>query len=322
MKKVILLGLVCIACVWAGLTLGSEFLSPPEVVRLFFSDGGARHTVFFKIRLPRVAVGFFVGAGLAIAGAAFQALLRNPLAESYTLGISGGASLGICIGILAGAGIFVPLCAFAGALLSVFIILSIGSRRHFANPTLILLGVILNFVFSSFVLFLLALLRMEKFQETFFWLIGDLAYFPNGLFLPGMAAIFIACLLLFTFSGTLDVISMGEEKAQTLGTDVVKTRKTVFIIASFIVGICVSLGGMIGFVGLIVPHATRIVFGSAHRKVLPACFILGGGMLVVADGAARSLIPPLEIPVGVITGFFGGLFFLFLLMNTRRRTLW
>ncbi len=320
MRKIIILLSFVVLSFIIGLSLGSEFFSPFKIF-LIPRLKETERIIILNLRLPRVVAGFFTGAGLAITGTVLQALLKNPLAESYTLGISGGASLGICIGVILGSYLGIPLFGFLGGIISTVIIVVAGSKKKLSNPALILLGVILNFIFTSFVLFLLAISGSEKFQQTFFWLIGDLSYFPHLLFKPVIFLISGVSLLLFTFSKILDLISIGEEKARTLGVETERMKKILFILSSIITGCCVSLGGMIGFVGLIIPHITRIFFGSGHFKVLPVSFLLGGSFLILSDGIARSIISPLEIPVGVITGFFGGLFFLFLLLRSKKGVL-
>jgi iron complex transport system permease protein len=322
MKKVILLIIVCSACLYAGLALGSRCLSPVSLWNLFSGAPETEKLIFFQVRLPRVLAGFFIGGGLAASGSVFQALLRNPLADSYTLGISGGALLGVCAGILLGRFMAIPGCAFAGALISLAIILLAGARRRFSNATLVLLGVVLNFIFSSFVLFLLAMVRSEKFQATFFWLVGDLSFYPENLLVPGILFITVFSIILMAFGGVLDLLSVSEEKAQTLGVSTELMKMNILVVASLVVAFCVSLGGMIGFVGLIVPHAVRMMLGASHRKVVPGGFLLGGSFLVFCDGLARTLIRPLEMPVGVITGFLGGIFFLILLLRSKTQELW
>jgi len=279
-------------------------------------------TILLQIRLPRILAGFIVGAGLSVAGAALQALLRNPLAESYTLGLSGGASLGICLGILLRQTLWLPLFSFCGAMAAMGLVLGLSQRHRFSGATLVLLGVVLNFIFSSFVLFLLAVSRNERFYQAFFWLIGDLSWFPQAalkLAAPVMAGVTV---WLFFQSQVLDALSLGEEKAATLGLSLGAVRRNTVVAASLLTGCSVALSGVVGFVGLIVPHLVRIMLGATHRKVLAGSFLLGGAFLVFADGLARVLIRPLEIPVGVITGFFGGLFFLSLLLGQRGRRVW
>lgn len=310
--------LFLVLAILAGICLGTEFYS----ISRLFSLSEIDKTILFRLRIPRVLAGFIVGAGLSVTGAVLQAMLKNPLAESYTLGISGGASLGICIGVILGKTAVIPYFAFLGAVISITIVLLASIKRRFSNPTVILLGVALNFLFSSFVLFVMAVIRNEQFQSTMLWLIGDISYFPGSLLVSGIAAIGAISVFLI-FSGRIyDIMSIGEEKAASMGVNMENEKKLALALCCIIVGFCVSLAGIIGFVGLIIPHITRFFFGPIHKRSLPVNFLLGGSFLVLADTFARTIIRPVEIPVGVITGFFGGLFFLAILLRGRYRELW
>ncbi len=310
--------IILILAILAGICFGTEFYS---IARLF-SLSEIDSTILFRIRIPRVLAGFIVGAGLSVAGAVLQAILKNPLAESYTLGISGGASLGICIGVILGKTGVIPYFAFLGAVISTTIVLLASIKKRFSNPTVILLGVALNFLFSSLVLFVMAVVKNEQFQSTMLWLIGDISYFPNALLSTGIIVITLISLFLFLSGRVYDVMSIGEEKAVSIGLNLENEKKLALILCCIIVGFCVSLAGIIGFVGLIIPHITRFFFGSIHKRSLPVNFLLGGSFLVLADTFARTIISPVEIPVGVITGFFGGLFFLTMLLKGRYKEIW
>ena len=310
--------LILILTILAGLCLGTEFYTLSRL----FSLSDIDRTILFQIRIPRVLAGFIVGAGLSVTGAVLQAILKNPLAESYTLGISGGASLGICIGVILGRSSVIPYFAFLGAVISITIILLASIKKKFSNPTIILLGVALNFLFSSFVLFVMAVIKNEQFQSTMLWLVGDISYFPGNLLVSGIIVISIISIFLIFSGRVYDIMSIGEEKAVSLGVNIENEKKISLILCCIIVGFCVSLAGIIGFVGLIIPHITRFFFGPIHKRSLPVNFIMGGSFLVLADTFARVIIRPVEIPVGVITGFFGGLFFLTILLRGSYRELW
>ncbi|HNS32704.1 MAG TPA: iron ABC transporter permease [bacterium] len=310
-----LLLFIFIISILSGICLGTKNFGIPG----FFSLSGIDRLILFEIRIPRVLAGFIVGAGLSVAGSVLQAILRNPLAESYTLGISGGASLGICMGVLLGKFEVIPYFAFMGSIASILVILAVSSKKRFSNTTLILLGVALNFLFSSLVLFIMAVVKNDKFQSTLLWLIGDISYFPAKILMPSIIIISLISAYI-SFSGRIyDILSMGDEKAVSMGIDTYREKRSAFLLCCIIVGFCVSLSGIIGFVGLIIPHVSRFFFGSTHRKNLPASFIAGGSFLVLADTLARTLIKPVEIPVGVITGFFGGLFFIAMLLRSKQR---
>lgn len=279
---------------------------------------GIERLIFFKIRLPRVINGTIVGASLAISGVILQCLLRNPLAEPYTLGISGGASLGITLAVLFRLkALSLPFAGFLGALVSVILVYFIAEKKGFSTSALILAGVILNFLFSSSVLFLFALARPEDVHATLLWLMGDLSGSEPEFSLLVLILFFPFLLLILRQSSKLDILNLGDEKAFYLGIESIKLRRRLFIITSYLSGIAISAGGLIGFVGLLIPHFMRKVFGPAHKKLLIAASIGGASFLLLSDLLARTLISPLELPVGVITGLCGGFFFVILLLKLK-----
>ncbi|MFH1504438.1 MAG: iron ABC transporter permease [Candidatus Omnitrophota bacterium] len=304
----------------AGFAGGSK-LAIKDAIYFFFHPGasGIERDIIWQIRVPRIILGLLVGAGLACCGAVFQGLLRNPLAEPYTLGISGGAALGASLGVILKVyGGWLPVFAFCGSTISVFAIYSIASRKHFSNSVLILAGVILSFLFSSLVFLIFSLSKAEDVHGIVLWLMGDLSSASNSLIrvipffiLPGIAA-------LLAFSRDLNILTLGEEKATHLGVNSAKVKKILFISASCITGACVAASGIIGFVGLIIPHFVRKFTGVNHCLLIPASCIAGGAFLILCDALARVIIRPLELPVGVITGVFGGIFFLVFLLRSKR----
>lgn len=314
---IVILGLSFIAANLAG---GSSLRFTKAIYYLFHpASSGIERDIIWQIRFPRVLLALLVGAGLACCGAVLQGLLRNPLAEPYTLGISGGAALGATLGIVCGiSGIFLPLSAFSGSALSIFLIYTIASKKRFSNPTLILGGVILSFLFSSLVLLIFAISRAEDIHGIIFWLMGDLSSAQISLIKIIFFFIVPAIALLFIFSRDLNILTLGEEKARHLGVNAEDVKKILFIAASFITGACVAACGIIGFVGLLVPHFMRKIVGTDHRLLLPASCIAGAIFLILCDTLARTIIRPLELPVGVITGLFGGIFFLSFLIKSRR----
>ncbi|MBU1906152.1 MAG: iron ABC transporter permease, partial [Candidatus Omnitrophica bacterium] len=287
---------------------GSELRFTQAIYCLFHPrSAGIERDIIWNIRLPRVILGILVGAGLAGCGAVFQGLLRNPLAEPYTLGVSGGAALGVSLGVIAVIpAIYLPFLAFAGSALSIFLVYSLASRKNFSNPTLILGGVILSFLFSSIVFLILSISKAEDVHGIILWLMGDLSSAQISLIriipffiLPGLG-------LLLLFSRDINILTLGEEKAFHLGVNSKQVKKILFITASFITGACVAASGIIGFVGMIVPHFVRKMVGVNYRVLLPASCISGAIFLILCDTLARSIIRPLELPVGVITGICGG----------------
>jgi iron complex transport system permease protein len=306
---------------------GSGDLGFHDKLRALGSPGGdsTAHVILWSLRFPRTVLALLVGGGLAAAGCVFQGMLRNPLADPYTLGVSGGAALGAGIAIVTGLGSFlgallVPGAAFAGAMLSVLLVYGAASRRHFSPIALILGGIILNFFFSSMVYMLFALARPGEIQGTLNWLMGDLGAASTTTLVPTAAMTAVGFLVFVFFGRDLNALSMGDEKAMNLGTDPVRTRKILFVAASIVTGGCVAAAGVIGFVGLLIPHVLRPFTGPDHRVLLPASLLGGASFLAAADLLAREIPPYVassEFPVGVVTGMLGGLFLLFLLFTGR-----
>ncbi|HOK56644.1 MAG TPA: iron ABC transporter permease [bacterium] len=314
MRKKLFLILFFIFSIYFGTFFGSKIYTFKDI----FNLSEIEKTIFLKIRIPRVICAFIVGAGLSISGAVLQSILKNPLAESYTLGISGGASLGIAIGVIMGKVYSIPFFAFLGAIFSLFLIILLSIIRKFSTSSIILAGISLNFICSSLVLFLISISQYEKFYSTVLFLFGDLSSFSEKILIYAGILIFISFIFLFFSSRVYDILSIDEEKAKTLGINVNFEKNVAFFITCLISSLCVSLSGIIGFVGLIIPHIVRAIYGSVHRKIIPISFLTGGGFLIICDTISKFIIRPVEIPVGVITGFFGGIFFLFLLFKERR----
>jgi len=282
--------------------------------------------VFFRLRLPRVLMAGLVGASLAMVGAALQALFRNPLADPFTLGVSGGASLGASIAIAFGLGLNlagVPLifvAAFAGGAMSVLLVYRLArSGGGIMLPgALLLAGVVLNLCASAGVLVIQYLTSYGRALQILRWLIGSLDVVGFDLLWKMLIFLFPAWLVLVAQARDLHLLATGEEPAASLGVNVRRTERMVFLAASLIVGVTVSVGGAIGFVGLIVPHAARLLFGQDVRVLLPASFLLGAAFLILADTLARVAISPGELPVGAITALLGGPVFLLLLRRQQR----
>jgi iron complex transport system permease protein len=279
--------------------------------------------IFFLARLPRVLAAALIGASLAISGAVFQALLRNPLASPDTLGVSGGAALGAMIAITFHVDVSmfgipaIPLASFAGSIgaLGIVYLLATARRRGMSSMTLLLAGVALNAFFSALVLFVQ---YFADFAETFRsvrWLMGSLdvaGYTPIVAVIPLLA---LSAVGFATLPRALDLLSLGSDAAAVRGVDVRRTERIALLSASLATGASVSIAGPISFVGIVVPHLVRLIVGADHRLVLPATALAGATLLVGCDVAARTLFSPLEIPVGVITALVGAPFFLYLLMR-------
>ena len=317
-RAMAVLTLVLIASSVVGLAVGSQRIDFAGVLHDSFS-----RALFLRLRLPRVLLGLVIGASLAVTGGALQALFRNPLADPYTLGVSGGGALGASIAIALGwsarvAGIpFVFLAAFAGAMLAVSLVRMIARTGAALLPgALLLSGVAVNLIAAAAVLTIEYLTDPSAALQILRWLTGSLdvvGLTPIARMMYILAPAWVALLLL---SRQLNLLAMDEDTAATLGVNVRRSEEIVHALCALIVGVTVSVGGAIGFVGLIVPHVVRMMFGEDLRIVLPGSLLLGAAFLILADALARSVLASGELPVGAITGLLGGPVFLWLL---RRR---
>jgi iron complex transport system permease protein len=308
---------------WAP-TVGTTTISLGRVFdRAIAWDSNVDAQIFFVARLPRVLAGALVGSTLAAAGVILQALLRNPLATPFTLGVSAGASLGAMIavtlnlefGILGVSSI--PLASFAGSLIATAIVyaLAASQRKGLSTNVLLLAGVTLNAFFSALILFVQYIADFSEALRAIRWMMGGLdvaGYAPIVAALPFTIVSFAVFALM---ARTLNLLSAGAEAAASRGVEVVRDQRLAFLSASLATGAAVSLGGPIGFIGIIVPHLVRLLVGADHRIVLPASALFGAAFLVLCDLAARTIMAPLEIPVGVVTALIGGPFFLWLLVK-------
>ncbi len=291
------------------------------------ADPGGR--LILQLRLQRVAAGFLVGAALSCAGVVFQALLRNPLAEPYVLGVSGGAAMGAALAILAGLNalsvFFLPGAAFIGALLTLGLVVRLardpGGGAH-SVYSLILSGVIVSAIASSMLMFCISVSSDTAMHNILWWMLGNLEAKSPALLLAAAVPVVIGFAGAWLLAGDLNALTLGSDMAHCLGVRARFCLALGLILATAMTAAAVSLAGLIGFVGLVVPHAARSLVGADHRRLLPVAAIGGGLLLAVCDAAARSLMET-EIPVGVITAFVGGPFFLILLRSrSRRRAGW
>jgi len=278
-------------------------------------------TIIWQIRFPRVLLATLVGAALSLGGLVFQALLRNPLAEPYILGISGGSAIGAIIGILIGLSRFpgVSLMAFAGSIAILLLILVMSSGQTILKKDALLLsGVMVNAFCAAVIMFLVSMTHDSRLHNIIFWLMGDLSMVDIG-HVGILAAILCPCfILIFWFSNSMNLLLMGKEMAQTMGVNIKAVTVILLVATSFMVSATVSYCGLVGFVGLVVPHLLRLVFGPDHRVLVPACILGGGAYLVFCDVLARVLPKQGEMPAGVITAMIGAPLFIFLLKKTRR----
>ncbi len=316
---VLLLTGILLAIIIFSLCLGSVYIPLKKLVSLISEGrGSTEYSIIFDIRMPRIILGFAVGGALSLAGVILQGMFRNPLVEPYTLGISGGAALGVClslvlrlnqIGILA-----LPLSGFIGAGLAVLLVYSLSIKKGILKiQGLLLTGVMISFITSSLIMLLMAISRIEDLQGIIFWIMGSLEE-PNWFLIKLAVLISLLGLIAsYFFCLQLNAFSLGEEEALYLGINVEKTKRMLFILASLLTGCSVSIAGVIGFVGLVVPHFVRMFIGWDHRILLVSSFVCGAGFLIFCDTLARTIISPLELPVGVITGILGGSIFVYAL---------
>jgi iron complex transport system permease protein len=287
------------------------------------------YEIFVGVRLPRVILAALVGAALACSGVVLQAILRNPLADPYILGISSGAGLGVIIAILSGVSFSFwggsPIAAFAftGATITVWLVWYIG---HFTGKSqvtgLLLAGVVINAFFSAVIMFLTSIARSQELRSTVLWLMGNITEKDFSELRVSAVCILGGIIGLFTISHKLNILTFGEEEAKALGVDTGQSKVVAFGLAAFITAVAVGLSGLIGFVGLIIPHGVRLVFGPDHRQLLPLSAIIGSIFLIIADTIARVIVAPAQLPVGVITAITGGPFFLILLARYSRKISW
>jgi iron complex transport system permease protein len=308
-----------------SLCVGSVHIDFGHVLRFLakalkgnFSITSQEELIIFSVRLPRIIFAGIVGASLSLGGVIFQALLRNPLADPYVLGISGGSALGAIVGIVTGAGSFylgIPLLAFLGALATVFLVFVVagGTRGPLLDNSLLLSGVVVNAFFSAAILFFLSVVNSMELHSITFWLMGDLSRASMEEISLAAFCLIAGFVFLYAQARKLNLLVQGEETALQLGVNVERTKQWLLIVTSLITAVAVSLAGIIGFVGIMVPHLMRLVFGSDHRLLLPATALFGACFLVVADTLARVVLAPAELPVGVITALCGAPYFIFLL---------
>lgn len=317
------LGIGLIVAVALGLLLGAAPLSPGTVWSALLTGSGdpGAVTIVRSIRLPRVAAGLCTGAALAVSGTLFQALLRNPLAEPYLLGVSSGAAFGAVSALTLLGSALAPAVttafALAGGLLAILIVFRVAwTVGRVDTRVLILAGVVVSAFFGAGVMLLLALARGDVFRSAVLWTMGSLdraTWSSTGLL---AACTLVSGGIAFGLSRHLNALALGEEAAAHLGTRVEAVKRTAYFVASLAAAATVSVAGVIGFVGLVVPHAVRMTWGGDHRTVIPLSVLAGAGALVLADAVAQSIVRPLVLPVGVVTAVLGVPAFLLLLRRT------
>lgn len=317
------LSLAAVLVVLASIRFGAVSLTTSEVFSILRGGGGATDRfIVLSLRLPRAALAILVGGGLALSGAVFQALLRNPLAEPYILGISGGAAFGAVVVLATGwmsvSSVALPIAAIMGAAIAILLVFGVAfsADRRMDVRVLLLAGVVVGAFFSACIALILSLADAPTVRSAVLWMMGSL----SGASWRGVAVVATytipVALLLLTLARPLNLLAIGEETAAYLGTDVERAKRLAYGAASVIAAAGVAFAGVIGFVGLIIPHGIRLILGADHRFLLPLSFIAGAGFLALADLLARTVVAPAEIPVGVITAFVGVPFFLLLLRRS------
>ncbi len=319
----LLLSIALAASILLGLSFGPTGSVGQTLAVIFQKQdmNPMHHTIIWQIRLPRVLLAILVGATLSVGGLVFQALLRNPLAEPYILGISGGSAIGAIIGIMLGMSRFpgVSFTAFLGSLASLALILVMTTGHTILKKEALLLsGVMVNAFCSAVILFLISLAHDSRLHNILFWLMGDLST-ANGPQVAILAAMLVPCfVLIFWFSHSMNLLLMGKEMAQTMGVNIKTVTIVLLVTASFMISATVSYCGLLGFIGLVMPHLLRLLFGSDHRVLVPACAIGGGAFLAICDLLARTLPQQGEMPPGVITALIGAPLFIYLLKRSGR----
>jgi iron complex transport system permease protein len=315
---VVLLALASLAAMMLSVGVGSVSVALGDVVAVILGEGSnLQQTLVLELRLPRTLSAFATGGLLAVAGALMQVLLRNPLADPYVLGLSGGAAVGALFAMLAGlGGLMISGSAFAGALLATLMVFGLAHGTGSWTPSrLLLTGVVVAAGWGAVITLMLAISPAQRLPGMLYWLMGDVSYARTPW--PALAFLVLVCLLVVPLGRSLNVLARGPMQAAALGVAVRPLEWTIYILASLLTATAVTMAGSIGFVGLVVPHMLRLVLGNDQRLILPACALAGGTLLVLADTLARVVIAPEQLPVGVITALLGVPTFLYLLYRSR-----
>lgn len=302
-----------------ALMAGSVAVGPTELTAILFGEGdGINREIVLQLRLPRVLAAFAVGGLLALAGVQMQVLLGNPLADPYVLGLSGGAAVGALLALLAGgAALLVNGAALAGALVSMAMVFGLAHGRGNWSPTrLLLTGVVVAAGWGALISFMLAIAPQQNLPGMLFWLMGDMSHAERAL--PALFILVMGLALSLTQARNLNLLARGEMQAATLGVSVAPLRLQLYLLASLLTAAAVTIGGSIGFIGLVVPHMLRLLIGSDHRILIPASVLSGGILLLLADTLARTVIAPQQLPVGILTAMVGVPLFLYLLQRGYR----
>ncbi len=307
-----------------SLSSGEVKISFSQLPEIFANKESLEYTVLSKIRIPRLILAISVGGALSLSGAILQGIYRNPLVEPYTLGISGGAALGIAIAIVFGfhavSFFILPVFGFAGAIITLFLVYFLSIRKGGLNiNSMLLIGVMVSFVASSAMMFLMSITTSDNIQSIVFWVMGSLDESNRVLIKVAFYTSISGLILTYFFAQSLNALRLGEVKAKHLGINTNVTIKLLFFVASLLTGVAVSVAGVIGFVGLVIPHLIRLIIGNDYRIIIGSSFLGGSIFLILSDTVARTIISPNELPIGVITGFVGGLVFIVVLSRSKSK---
>jgi len=321
---VLMLLALLLVTAYFSLTLGGLHLSFREIADAIVNpDDSMEYVILTRIRLPRLLLGLGVGGALSLAGVILQGIYHNPLVEPYTLGISGGASLGVALAIVLGlpaafGHVALPLSGFLGAVPIIFLIYFMGTRQNQIRiQSMLLTGVMISFITSSAIMLLMATTTSENLHGILFWTMGSLDEPNSNLIITVCATAVFGLALSYLFIQPLNAMRMGTEKASHVGINTDRSIRILFLTASLLTGVSVSVAGVIGFVGLIIPHIMRQLVGTDYRILLVSSFFGGGIFLMLSDLLARTVISPNELPVGVITGIIGGSVFIYILSRSK-----
>lgn len=316
-RIVLILAGILLLSVIVSLGAGSAGIPFKKIISTLFShEYTMERSILFDIRMPRIFLAVIVGGALSVAGVIFQGIFQNKLVEPYTLGISGGSALAVSLSVILGLKMLLPVSGFIGAMAAIFIVYFVSRNK---SGVMLLTGVMISFISASAVMLIMAVAGTSELHSIIFWLMGSLEEANLEVVRPASALIFVGIAVSVLYSQSLNALNLGEESALHLGINVERTKKILFITGSLITGCCVSISGIIGFVGLVVPHFMRMFVGNDHRILIVASFFTGGIFLLVCDTIARTIILPSELPVGVITGIAGGIVFVYFLLKRRDR---
>ncbi len=315
--------LLLLITIFIALSIGEVNLSPSDLIQILSERSSLEYTIVSQIRFPRIVLGLAIGGALSLSGVLLQGIYRNPLVEPYTLGISGGAALAVAFAIVFQLNtmlglFFLPISGFIGALITVFLVYFLAlNRNNFNINRMLLIGVMISFIASSAMMMLMSLSNGDNLQSIIFWIMGSLGETNKLLISIAFWSSISGLLISYMFVHPLNALRLGEEKAKLLGINTDIVIRILFVLASILTGACVSIAGIIGFVGLVIPHLSRLIVGNDYRILLITSFIGGGVFVILSDVLSRIIISPNELPIGVITGMVGGFVFVVVLSRSK-----